>query len=540
MQSNQGVRKRASLSRGKNSFVNLEELNVKFLFALLILLQTPLAFAAKQEFNLRIQSEPPTLDWSLATDNVSILLLQNLMEGLAQYDSKLQPKPALAEKWTVSKDGKTYTYVLRKGVTWSDGTPLTAQQFWDSWERALNPKTASEYAYFLFDVVGAQDYNEGKLKDPSKLGIKVVDPQTFQVTLNKRASYFPTIPTFTVTFPIRKDIIEKFGNKWTNPGNMTTVGPFTLKEWKHDSRVTLAANPKYYGPKPKLETVNAYIVNEDTTAINMFESGKLHYVARLPPVEIERLKTSPAYRNGPFLRGYYYGFNITKKPFDDVRVRQAFAHAIDRAQITSLLKGGQIPTTSWIPKGMPGYEPKIGLELDVAKAQKLLAEAGYPGGKGFPAVTFMFDTRDDHKMIAERLQAQWKKNLGVDLKAQNEDWKVYLNRLKADVPPMYRMGWGADYPDPDNFMALFTSYSGNNYTQWKNKEYDSLIEKAAGESSMPKRLALYKKAQTLMLEKDTVIVPLFIDALNVLVAPQVKGLQLNAMDILELKNVSIE
>ena len=264
-----------------------------------------------------------------------------------------------------------------------------------------------------------------------------------------------------------------------------------------------------------------------------------HYVSRLPPVEIERLRASPAYRNGPFLRGYYYGFNLNKKPFSDIRVRQAFAHAVDRSQITSMLKGGQIPTTSWVPKGMPGYEPKVGLDFDVAKAKKLLAEAGYPDGKGFPTVTFMFDTRDDHKMIAERLQAMWKKNLGVDLKAQNEDWKVYLNRLKADVPQMFRLGWGADYPDPDNFLALFTSYSGNNYTQWKSKEYDGLIEKAAGESSMAKRIALYKKAQILLTEKDTVIIPLFIDALNVLVSPTVKNLNLNAMDQLNLRDVQM-
>ncbi|HEY8278229.1 MAG TPA: peptide ABC transporter substrate-binding protein [Bdellovibrionota bacterium] len=512
---------------------------MKALFLLLSFTASIGAFAAKQEFNMRIQSEPPTLDWNLATDNVSITLLQNLMEGLANYDKKLQPKPALATKWEVSKDGKTYTYTLKKDVKWSDGTPLTAQHFWDSWERLLNPKTASEYAYFLFDVEGAKDYNEGKLKDPLKLGFKAVDPKTFVVTLNKRASYFPTIPTFTVTFPIRKDLIEKHGRKWTDPKNMVVVGPFTLTDWKHDSRVSLAANPHYYGGQPKLEAINAYIVNEDTTAINMFESGKLHYVSRLPPVEIERLKASPAYRNGPFLRGYYYGFNISKKPFDDVRVRRAFAHAIDRSQITSLLKGGQIPTTSWVPKGMPGYEPKVGLDFDVSKAKKLLAEAGYPDGKGFPAITFMFDTRDDHKMIAERLQAMWKKNLGVDLKAQNEDWKVYLNRLKADVPPMFRLGWGADYPDPDNFLALFTSYSGNNYTQWKSKEYDKLVELAAGESSMPKRVALYKKAQVLLTETDAVIMPLFVDALNVLVSPEVKNLDLNAMDILHLKDVQM-
>ncbi|MCO5143474.1 MAG: peptide ABC transporter substrate-binding protein [Oligoflexia bacterium] len=498
------------------------------------------AYASKQEFNIRIHSEPPTLDWNLATDNVSITLLQNLMEGLASYNDKLEPVPALAENWKVSKDGKTYTYTLKKGIKWSDGTPLTAQHFWDSWERLLNPKTASEYAYFLFDVKGAQEYNEGKLTDSSKLGIKVVGDDKFVVTLNKRASFFPTIPTFTATFPIRKDLIAKHGDKWTMPGNMQVLGPFQLTEWKHDSKVVLQANPNYYNGKVALEKVNAYIVNEDTTAINMFESGSLHYVSRLPALEIDRLKKSPAYKNAPFLRGYYYGFNMNKPPFNDVRVRKAFAHAIDRKQIVTLLKGGQIPTTSWVPKGMPGYEPTVGLDFDPKKAKALLAEAGYPEGKGFPDVTFMFDTRDDNKVIAERLQAMWRENLNVNLKAQNEDWKVYLNRLKSDVPAMFRLGWGADYPDPDNFLNLFTSFSGNNHTQWKNKEYDNIIAKAAGEPNMAKRLRLYKQAQVLLTEKDVAIIPLFIDSLNVLVSPTVKGLSLNAMDQLQLRDVKMQ
>lgn len=512
---------------------------MKCFFLILSLLLSQNANCAKNEFNLRIHSEPPTLDWNLATDYVSITVLNNLMEGLAWYDNKLNPIPNMAT-WKVSSDGKTYTYKLKDNLKWSDGVPLTAQHFWDSWERALNPKTASEYSYFLFDVVGAKEYNEGKIKDPAKLGIKVLDPLTFVVTLNKRAAYFPTIPTFTVTFPIRKEIIEKYGKNWTDPGKMVVTGPFQLSEWKHDSKIVMTPNPYYFAGKAKLEKVTAYVVNEDTTAINMFESGKLHYVSRLPALEIDRLKNSPAYRNAPYLRSYYYGFNITKPPFNDVRVRKAFAHAVDRSQITRLLKGGQIPTTSWVPKGMLGYEPSIGLKFDVKEAKKLLAEAGFPEGKGFPAVTFMFDTRDDNKLIAERLQAMWKQNLGVDLKAQNEDWKVYLSRLKNDTPGMYRLGWGADYPDPDNFLNLFTSYSGNNYTHWKSKEYDSLVEKAASESNPIKRVIIYKKAQEMLTEDEVVMIPLFIDAINVLVSPQAKYVELNAMDLLKLNRVQVE
>jgi oligopeptide transport system substrate-binding protein len=281
-------------------------------------------------------------------------------------------------------------------------------------------------------------------------------------------------------------------------------------------------------------------VKEDTTAISMFEAGKLSYLSRLPALEIERLKKNPGYRNLPYLRGYYYGFNVSKAPFHDPRVRRAFAHAINRDEVVTLLKGGQLSAMSWIPKGMLGFNPSIGLSFDPAKARKLLAEAGYPGGKGFPDTTFMFDTRDDNKAIAERIQAQWKEVLGVKLSAQNEEWKVYLGRLRQNAPPVFRHGWGADFPDPDNFMNMFTSYSGNNFTNWKSDKFDSLIEKAAGEPSVKKRIALYDQAQKLLMEEEAAIVPLFVDAINILVAPSVKGLQIDSLGLLKIHRVEIQ
>lgn len=526
------IKKRGGLSKVGMKFK-------KILSLFFILCFSSSAFAAKQEFAMRIETEPPTLDWNLATDYVSINILYHLIEGLAEYNEKLEPVPSLAA-WKISADGKTYTYTLKPGVKWSDGVPLTAQHFWDSWERTLNPKTASGYAYFLFDVVGAKDYNEGKLKDPSKLGFKVLDNSTFIVTLKKRATYFATIPAFTVTFPIRKDIIEKYGRTWTEPEHMVVTGPFRLNQWKHESRIEMVPNPNYRGKQPKLQKVTAFVVGEDTTAINMFETGKIQYLSRLPALELDRLKKNPAYRSLPYLRGYYYGFNVTKAPFNDVRVRKAFAHSINREEITSLLKGGQIPTASWIPKGMLGYNPKIGLQFDVKKAKALLAEAGYPEGKGFPATTFMFDTRDDNKSIAERLQAQWQKNLGVKLSVQNEDWKVYLGRLRSDAPALFRHGWGADFPDPDNFMNMFTSYSGNNFTRWKNSAYDSLVEEAAAEGSPAKRVPLYNKTQKILTEEDVAIIPIFIDAINLLVSPSVKGLKINSLGLLKINEVEIQ
>jgi|SRR5579884_1694800 len=490
----------------------------------------------KSVFRMNITSEPPTLDWSLATDNVSIRVIENLMEGLAEYDDQLRPQPAIAARWDLSPDGRRYLFHLREDVFWSDGKRVTAHDFEYSWKRLLDPKTASEYAYFLYDIRNAAEYNSGEIKNADQVGVKALDETTLQVDLKKPAVYFPSITTFTATFPLRRDLIEQYGDRWTEPAHLITCGPFRLKEWRHEYRLILKANDRYYGGRPALDQIRFYVVEEETTALTLYETGYLDRVA-LPPVAIPRYRNRPDYLHAPFLRGYYYGFNTEKPPFNDVRVRQAFSMAIDRNEIPRILNGGEIPATSWIPEGMFGHNPKIGLGFNPAKARALLAEAGYPGGAGLPAVRLAFNTDPTNRLIAENIQAQWKRNLGVTVDLDNMEWKVYLKRLKEDTPQIFRLGWGADYPDPDNFMNLFTGSSGNNYTRWKNADYDRLISEAASEPNELKRRALYDETQRILTESAVPIMPLFFAAQNLLIKPSIQGLKVNAMDILHLKQV---
>lgn len=487
-------------------------------------------------FRMNITSEPPTLDWSLATDNVSIRVLENLMEGLAEYDEALRPQPAIAKGWAVSSDGLRYVFILRDDVFWTDGKRVTAHDFEYSWKRLLDPKTASEYAYFLYDIRNAVEYNSGELKDPDQVGVKAIDEKTLQVDLKKPAVYFPSITTFTATFPLRRDVIERYGDRWTEPENIVTCGPFRLKEWRHEYRLILEANDRYHGGRPALDRVMFYVVEEDTTALTLYETDHLDRVV-LPPVAIPRYKNHPDYLRAPFLRGYYYGFNVQKAPFNDFRVRQAFSMAVNRNEIPQILKGGEIPATSWIPAGMFGHNPKIGLGFNPEKAKVLLAEAGYPGGTGLPPITLGFNTDPTNRLIAENIQAQWKRNLGVTVELDNMEWKVYLKRLREDPPSIFRLGWGADYPDPDNFMNLFTGTSGNNHTRWKNADYDRLIAEAASEPDEARRIALYDEAQQILTEEEVPIMPLFFAAQNLLIKPSVQGLEVNAMDLLYLKKV---
>lgn len=342
-----------------------------------------------------------------------------------------------------------------------------------------------------------------------------------------------------VTFPLRRDLIEKYGERWTDPENIVTNGPFKLAEWRHEYQLTLKVNKGYYGGKPEVAMVKMFIVNERNTALTLYETGDLDIV-NLPPEAIPSYRENNEYRKIPLLRGYYYGFNVHKKPFDDVKVRKAFSMAINKEELPRILNGGEIPTNSWIPKGMLGYNPDIGIGFNPEGAKRILSEAGYPDDKGFPSITLVFNTDPVNSLIAENIQSQLKRNIHMDIKLDNQEWKVFLKRLKTDTPAIFRLGWGADYPDPDNFMTLFTADSGNNNTGWSNAKYDSLIDMARGEIERGKRIGMYDEAQRILLEDDIAIMPLFFAAQNLLIKPYVSRLRLDAMELLYLKNLRIE
>jgi len=492
-----------------------------------------------KHLRVNLGTEPPSLDWSLATDHVSFNVISNLMVGLTEFDKDLKPAPVIARSWEFQDGGKKIIFHLRDDVQWTDGKKVRARDFEYSWKRLLDPKTASQYAYILFDVANAQEYNEGKLKDASSVGVQAQDDQSLIVTLRHPASYFLAITSFEVTFPQRQDVVEKFGSRWTEPENIVTNGPFRLQSWRHENQIELSANPVFFRGRPNLETVTMYMVNEKTTAVTMFEQGNLDFMDdhSIPPLDKPRLSKMPGYKLVPQLRGEYYAFAVERKPFDNPQVRKAFAMAIDREVLPKILQGGETPASSWIPPGMLAHNPEIGLKFNPAEARRLLKDAGFPDGKGLPPIVLGYNTDEEKKLIAEAVQSMWQKNLGIIVTIENQEWKVFLKKLQTDPFPVFRSGWGADYPDPDNFMKLFTSNSGNNHSRWKNPRYDQLLEQAARELDAKKRSDLYDEAQKILTEIDTAIAPLYWKAEPTMLGPKFTGLEYNSMARMNLRNV---
>ncbi len=494
----------------------------------------------KDTLNINIGTEPPTLDWSLATDVTSFTIIENIMDGLAAFDKKYEPVPALAQSWRVSEDGRTYTFKIREGVLWSDGVPLRAGDFLYSWKRILKPETAGSYAYFLFDIKNARKFNSGEIKDFSKVGVKVLDERTLTVTLEKPKAYFLSLVTFMSTFPMRKDIVEKYGTRWTEAANIVTLGPYRLKEWKHHKEVLIEEYKDYWGEKPKSAKKVKMIMNENpVSTLALYESGELDFLDSkgIPLLEVPRVMKLPDFKQSIVFRNNYIGFNTKKAPFDNPLVRKAFASSIDRESLAGLLQGAGVPVTSWIPIDMLAHNPRIGIPFDAQKARKFLEMAGYPGGKNFPKTSFLYPDTGNNRIVAEAFQSMWKEYLGIEVKLVNQEWAVYLSTLRTDPPSVFRAGWQADFPDPHNFMNLFECGSGNNRTRWCDPEYDRLVEKAAGILDRGQRTDLYNSAQRILMETGVPIVPYLNSVQQNMIKPYVKGLEPDRLNFLYFSRV---
>ncbi|MBU3158175.1 peptide ABC transporter substrate-binding protein [Clostridium frigoris] len=507
-----------------------------------------------QAITFNLGAEPKTIDPALSTAIDSGDVIGNAFEGLMRLDSKDKPVLGTADSYKVSKDGLTYTFHIRKGALWSDGKQVVAGDFEYAWKRALKPATASEYAYQMFYLKNGQGYNESGLSADKKtagvkaataadVGVKATNDSTLVVTLENPTTYFLSLLAFQTYMPVRKDVADTNSAWATKPATYISNGAFKMKEWKPKDVMTFVKNDKYWDTKNiKLETLNYKMLEDQTASLSAYKAGQIDMLYQPPQSEIPALVKDGSCIITPNYGTYYYVANLTPeavklnpeaaKAIQNAKVRKALSLAINRKDIVAnVSKGGETPATSLVPKGSlepngkdfasKAYYPAAG---DIAKAKKLLAEAGYPGGKGFPKLTFTYNTGAGHQNIAAAVQDMWKTNLGIDVDLKNQEWKVFIQTRNDKKYILARDGWLADYTDPMSFLDLLTTSSGNNDSGYSNPVYDAKILAAKKELDPTKRMAILHEAEDIIM-KDDVVIPIYAYTNTVVLKSNIKGVR---------------
>lgn len=459
-------------------------------------------------------AEPETLDPALVTGQPEGRVVNALFEGLTTFNAEARPGPGMAESWTVSDDKRVYTFTLRADAQWSDGTPLTAHDFVASWRRTLLPDTAASYNYQLFYVKNAQPFAEEKITDFSQVGVKALDDRTLEVTLENPTPFFLDLCATPPLAPVPTRLIEKVGDDWIKPEHMVNNGAYLLDTWRINDLIRLKKNPRYWNAaQVALETIDVLPIAKDTVAFNFYASGLADLCmdkGLTPPALLDELKKRPDFHPAPFLGTYFLRFNCQKGPFADPRVRRAFSMAVDKRRIVEkVTRAGELPAAGFVPPGLEGYAAPDGLPYDPEKARALLAEAGFPEGKGFPLVNYLYDDKGSNEFIAVELQDMWKKELGVSVNLAKQEWKVYLNSMSSLDYDIARSSWVGDYPDPNTFLDMFLTGGGNNRTGWSDPAYDRLLADAAKETDPVRRAAILREAEILLVVREAPICPLY-------------------------------
>jgi oligopeptide transport system substrate-binding protein len=511
-----------------------------------------------QVITYNLGADPKTIDPALNAAVDGSTVIANAFEGLMRVDDKDMPIPGAAATYEISPDGLKYTFHIRKEAVWSDGQPVKAGDFEYAWKRVLNPDTAAEYAYQLYYIKNGQGYNESKLADADlsvgikkatvdEVGIKAIDDSTLEVNLEYPTVYFLSLMAFPTYAPVRKDIVE--GNeKWTlKPETYICNGAFKMTQWKAKDVIVFEKNAKYWdATNVKLDKINYKMLDDQNASLAGFKAGQLDLIQGPPQQEIPKLVADGIAQIFPSLSTYYYCLNLSPesdkidaaaaKALKDPKVRKALSLAIDRKTIVEKVAlGGQIPATSFVPTGIPDdkganftskqyYSP----EANVEEAKKLLAEAGYANGVGFPSITLMYNTNQGHQNIAAAVQDMWRTNLGIQIDLRNQEWKVFQVTRNQKQYQIARHGWTGDYIDPMTFLDLFVTNGGNNDAAYSNAKFDEKITGAKREIDPAKRMALLHEAEDILMD-DMPIIPIYYFTTVVCQKPTIKDVRLSPL-----------
>lgn len=501
-------------------------------------------------FHLGNYAEPGDLDPHTNNSLAAAAVTTSLFEGLLRLDHDGKTvRPGVAERWEVSPDGLTYTFHLRANAQWSNGDPVTADDFVAAFRRFLEPKLGCEGVNLIFPIAGARDYLEGRTKDFASVGIRAPDPRTFVARLTYRTPFFLGVFADDHLMPLHQPSLDKFngrdqrGAKWTQPGNLISNGPFVLKEWSPHTAIEVRKNPRYWdAARVKLNAIRYYPIEDASAEEHAYRAGQLHATYVLPYSKLATYlqQRAPELKMFPILRTDYVSFATTKPPFNDARVRQAFSLAIDRDRlIASVLKGRGDPAFSFVRPGVGGYSFPPFLKFDAAEAKRLLAEAGFPDGRGFPTVEYTLSSRaEDVLLLGQALQQMWQQTLGVKVTLAPTEHKVWLDILRAKSFAFTSDNWNMTFDDPSDLLALAVTGDPNNDCGWSNAEYDAAFAAIAPAPDEAARRAAIAKCEQIM-AAEAPYAPVFFGIRAHLVHPSVTGWQDNPLQRIDWTAVAL-
>lgn len=483
--------------------------------------------------------EPGDLDPHANTGSPESVILSEIFEGLVSRANDLEVVPGAAESWEFSAEGRIITFRLRPGLKWSNGDPLTAHDFHVSFKRLLAPSLGAQFASMAYPVAGAQDYHTGKTFDFTTVGFQALDDITFRIILDEPTPSFMQLLTGYPFLPVHMPSVERFGGRerpgtaWTRAGNLISNGAMMLKEWQPNRVIVVERNPHYWDrTHDKLNEIRFYPIESQDTEERAFRTGQLHITNTLPVSKIDtyRQEQSPALHITPRLGVGYLVFNTQKPPFDDARVRRALSLAINREQIaTAIYRAGQTPAYALSQDGMGGYHPTRRITGGTDEARALLAEAGFPGGAGFPKVEYLYNTSELNRDIAQAIQQMWRRELGIEVSLVNEEWKVFLNTRDLGNFQIARAGWNPFADDPNEYFQQIVSTSPFNDSNWSNPEFDELYKKAIHTLDEDERFAHFDRMDEIVL-REMPVVPIVHSAVSRLVHPSVRNWVDNRLD----------
>jgi oligopeptide transport system substrate-binding protein len=495
-------------------------------------------------------TELESLDPHIATGDPERKVTSAIFEGLVAYhpEDDFADATGAAVSWEHEGFIK-WTFHLQPKGCWSDGTPVTAHDFTYAYQRMLTAELASDYAEMLYFMKNAEAFHKGEIKDFSQVGVKAVDDFTLEITLKGPTPYFTSVLKHHSWYPVPRHVIEKTGgmvdrfSKWSRAENIVGNGPFKLKEWRFTHILKVERNPYYWDlAKVKLNEIHFFPITNEGTEERAFRNGQLHATQTLPLDRIPyyRAQKNEIFREETLLSVYFYRFNISKPPLDNVKVRRALGLAVDRESIIrNVLRGAQRPAVGFTPTAEKGYRGPEIMKFDPVEARRLLAEAGYPGGKNFPKFEILINTMEGHRLIAQAVQSMWREHLGIDVGVVNQDWQVYLDTQRRIAYEIARGAWIGDYSDPMTFLGMWTKGNGNNMTGWSSDRYDALLEQSGQIGDATQRFAILKEAETVLLD-ELPIIPIYWYAHTFLVRPEVTGWRSSLLDDRPYKSIGLQ